>query len=791
MTIRERFKEKHPRIYARILECQKEQDNEPNDKLELTNGEYSGNFKWSRSKEGQDFWQTINNDTTEKYQIFYDKYSEEEVTKNVEKTEFKEGDFIVMLEGDFSMTDCGKTNYCFKQRNNKTYINPEKDLNDSSTNGNTSLTFNKSHKLTNWRYATEQEVTEYQRINKPYDVTTLTKVETIEKWSVGSYVVALRDGARCIPWKKGDIAIFTKKEDTVKLLKNNSDGWSCSAEVDVKWFATRQEAEEFAKTLTKEVVEKKVEIMIFGKYKIGDIVVSLSSNDYRATGELFKVLPNPNNKYDTENLYYESSTCSSAISEWRIATQEEKEAFEKGIKNINDIKVDKVSKVEYEVGKWYKVEEHSFFGKFLKISKEGRFETTERSMNGKSNDYSESHYPFEALYTWIPATIEELHNFLPEGHIDRQENEDCEDCNGTGEVMIAKLYPNGHTEVSETCPSCNGEGFLETKTKTMEEEFKNGDWVVTNRFNTGDSKELKVVQILKDESKHWNFDYCYVTSNRNNPFDNVSTENVYNLYGDTLRKALPHEIPTNTESKTLTIKEEAEKALQHLLDLGFKKDCKYDSVTGVKNLIADKEPRICCSYSDSCYIDCGNSYLWKYENKDKFATLITESKVEKSITMNEDDELKVGDRVQCVEEYKSSYTIHVGMTGTYLGISKYNSLSVKWDNFTDGHSLDGLLERNDKNKGYYVGKENVKKISNTNKEYPLTPQESVFSVKQIEEQVKKITKSSFSTLHEMSVEQLNSLSEKVISNLKNNQTTNNKVLLLPTKEIYVRKSKNN
>lgn len=36
---------------------------------------------------------------------------------------------------------------------------------------------------------------------------------------------------------------------------------------------------------------------------------------------------------------------------------------------------------------------------------------------------------------------------------------ECEECSGTGQVMIAKLYPNGHTEVNETCSNCNGDGF--------------------------------------------------------------------------------------------------------------------------------------------------------------------------------------------------------------------------------------------------------------------------------------------------------------------------------------------
>jgi len=34
----------------------------------------------------------------------------------------------------------------------------------------------------------------------------------------------------------------------------------------------------------------------------------------------------------------------------------------------------------------------------------------------------------------------------------------CPDCDGEGETMVAKLYPNGHTEVMEECALCSGFG---------------------------------------------------------------------------------------------------------------------------------------------------------------------------------------------------------------------------------------------------------------------------------------------------------------------------------------------
>jgi len=88
--------------------------------------------------------------------------------------EFKKGDYIVTLKTDgYIITDCAKEYYCFKQRKDYKGISPEKDLTNSSTNCNSNLSFDKLKCLKDWRYATKEEIAEYDRIGKPYDVTTL------------------------------------------------------------------------------------------------------------------------------------------------------------------------------------------------------------------------------------------------------------------------------------------------------------------------------------------------------------------------------------------------------------------------------------------------------------------------------------------------------------------------------------------------------------------------------------------------------------------------------------------
>lgn len=75
------------------------------------------------------------------------------------------------------------------------------------------------------------------------------------------------------------------------------------------------------------------ETLVFGKYKIGDIVVSLTDFKPRCAGGIYKVLK----RSDDNVLFYLSTTNSSDADNWRLAIPEEVEAYHNGIKNINDI----------------------------------------------------------------------------------------------------------------------------------------------------------------------------------------------------------------------------------------------------------------------------------------------------------------------------------------------------------------------------------------------------------------------------------------------------------------------
>jgi hypothetical protein len=98
---------------------------------------------------------------------------------------------------------------------------------------------------------------------------------------------------------------------------------------------------------------------VFPGIYVGDIIVSLKTkNYYRKIGDIFKVLDGSKKNVLDYNTYRVYSTIAD---EWRLATPEEKEAFEKGITNINDIKKEPEEDFSKFIGQW--VNYHKWFKK--------------------------------------------------------------------------------------------------------------------------------------------------------------------------------------------------------------------------------------------------------------------------------------------------------------------------------------------------------------------------------------------------------------------------------------------
>ena len=116
---------------------------------------------------------------------------QEEAKQNEIKAinEFKKNEYIVFTEGLGSSNF--PLNYIFKQKENKDYLSVYQDTSGQENGWEWHRNFYKSYLpngqtepiITDWRYATKEEIAEYDRLGKPYDVTTLNKPKfEVRKW---------------------------------------------------------------------------------------------------------------------------------------------------------------------------------------------------------------------------------------------------------------------------------------------------------------------------------------------------------------------------------------------------------------------------------------------------------------------------------------------------------------------------------------------------------------------------------------------------------------------------------
>ena len=138
-----------------------------------------------------------------------------------EETMFKKGDYIVTLIND---GDCGKVNYCSKQRIDHIYLHPEKDPNGRKDNDNNTFEFlDKSG--WKWRFATKEEGEEYEKHGKPYNVTNITNIVknnmTIQEYENLKVGDVLNDYTIIHKYKQLLIVESKNKHDLLDLDKIN------------------------------------------------------------------------------------------------------------------------------------------------------------------------------------------------------------------------------------------------------------------------------------------------------------------------------------------------------------------------------------------------------------------------------------------------------------------------------------------------------------------------------------------------------------------------------------------
>lgn len=267
--------------------------------------------------------------------------------------------------------------------------------------------------------------------------------KSIEKWSVGSYVVAINDGhARGKyqdKYKIGFIDIITNKFSDEKTgLKFSSN---CCNKSDFKWFATKSEAEEFAKTLLNpiedtiecETCNGEGQVMVAKLYPSGHTEVNETCPDCNGDGIINKpkqplkeaVHCKTQEKWDfvQDKIGYKFTTkfssnfdtislddrCSGMKKSWYEEMKWNVLSFQEWCQQ-NGYKMEK--EVKFEVGKWYQYNPDVYL-KFERIVTE-KFRCSERIVDGVYSIVN-SLYNTQSI---MPISIEEIQQYLPDGHPD-------------------------------------------------------------------------------------------------------------------------------------------------------------------------------------------------------------------------------------------------------------------------------------------------------------------------------------------------------------------------------------
>jgi hypothetical protein len=232
--------------------------------------------------------------------------------------------------------------------------------------------------------------------------------KSIEKWSVGSYILVLKGGQRGICLHTGDIREITRyhdngvvsvSDDTLCISRENDD--------EIKWFATKAEAEEFAKTLVEPVKEEvkqplkqAVHCTTQKEYKFLKEKISMfCENVYSKSNDTVKLdIPHSTfNLYGCKNDGYQILS----FQEWC---------------DLNGYKME--NKCEFEVGKWYKINGvEKAYRKFLSIDSKCNGITYSEAIDG-GNYFSDSSLCV-GLDRFELASIKEIQQYLPDGHPDK------------------------------------------------------------------------------------------------------------------------------------------------------------------------------------------------------------------------------------------------------------------------------------------------------------------------------------------------------------------------------------
>ena len=301
--------------------------------------------------------------------------------------------------------------------------------------------------------------------------------KSIEKWSIGSYVVFLNSEIQSNGFNKGDIQQI-REYNLLSIIYYSGVGNTVSDKgisEQIKWFATKSEAEEFAKTLVEPVKEEVKTPQLdlnewLDKYKKLNLAVNDLANAIELANfdKVFLKLEGTNSKEKSNILYnlwnpkqplkqavhcktqeewdfvtnklgykwgqhcsfsaFSESTCISLIDTQYSYVDYLKNdyqilSFQEWCQQ-NGYKMEK--EVKFEIGKWYWFAISSTNNSFFRIIKCSAIESDRvradywlMNQDAKIGNKAPNAWMLNSIYSLKELSIEEIQQYLPDSHPDK------------------------------------------------------------------------------------------------------------------------------------------------------------------------------------------------------------------------------------------------------------------------------------------------------------------------------------------------------------------------------------
>lgn len=202
---------------------------------------------------------------------------------------FKKDDYIVIIQSNRPNDSSFPINYCYKQRCDANYLSVYFDAQERE-NGWGILKFNAHKNSLNWRYANREEAAEYDRLGKPFNITTLNKKEKLEVDSLSEW----EDKVKKLNLDVYELADYIDCSETPISIYEKLPGFMSHEKAHL--LISKWEKEGYIEN-NKENYTQKVGDWVVTYDKIKENIVKVNFSENQEEKDSFKVnLVNKNNK---------------------------------------------------------------------------------------------------------------------------------------------------------------------------------------------------------------------------------------------------------------------------------------------------------------------------------------------------------------------------------------------------------------------------------------------------------------------------------------------------------------